>query len=66
MIAGNRYSSTLSTRKFEGTRSQYVIYEHFRKLLKEAAKRSAVPTGRLTVFREDSSSVRGTSPSDQE
>ncbi|MBO4490094.1 MAG: polyphosphate kinase 1 [Lentisphaeria bacterium] len=58
MIAGNRYSSTLSTRKFEETRSQYVIYEHFRKLHKEAAKRSAVPAGRLTVYREETD--RGT------
>ena len=62
MIADNRYSSTLSTRKFEATRSQYVIYEHFRKLHKKAAKRSAVPAGRLTVFRSE----RGASSPDGE
>ena len=62
MIADNRYSSTLSTRKFEATRSQYVIYEHFRKLHKKAEKRSAVPAGRLTVFRSE----RGASSPDGE
>ncbi len=52
VVGINQYSKTMNMGEFESTRSQNVLYEHYRKTLLKNSEKNKPSNGNITIFRK--------------